>query len=80
MPRPAVLAFVLAALITLPLADSLFQMPIQVSDSLEAIVASARYRSTSARLRRVVLGPCSCGSIHHAKPAQSRSRARPVGE
>jgi hypothetical protein len=50
MPRPAVLAFVLAALITLPLADSLFQMPIQVSDSLEAIVTGAKYRSTAALL------------------------------
>jgi len=46
---PRVLAWVLAALIALPLADSLFQIPIQVSDSLEPIVISARYNS-AARL------------------------------
>ena len=43
--RPAVLAFLLAALITLPLADSVFQIPIQVSDSLEAIVIATKYSS-----------------------------------
>jgi hypothetical protein len=47
VPRltPAALAFLLAALITLPLADSLFRIPIQVSDSLEAIVTGAKYQS-----------------------------------
>jgi hypothetical protein len=44
--RPAALALLLAALITLPLADSLFQIPIQVSDSLEPIVIGARYPSS----------------------------------
>ena len=44
--KPAVLALLLAALITLPLADSVFQVPIQVSDSLEAIVIGARYPSS----------------------------------
>jgi hypothetical protein len=43
--RPAVLAFLLAGVITLPLADSVFQIPIQVSDSLEAIVIATRYSS-----------------------------------
>ena len=43
--HPAALAFLLAALITLPLADSVFQIPIQVSDSLEAIVIATRYPS-----------------------------------
>ena len=47
---PAVFAFLLAALITLPLADSLFRMPIQVSDSLEAIVIGAKYPSLTALL------------------------------
>jgi hypothetical protein len=44
--RPAVLALLLAALITLPLADSVFEIPIQVSDSLEAIVIGTRYPSS----------------------------------
>jgi len=44
--KPAVLALLLAALITLPLADSVFQVPIQVSDSLEAIVIGAKYPSS----------------------------------
>jgi hypothetical protein len=44
--KPAVLAVLLAALITLPLAESVFQIPIQVSDSLEAIVIGAKYPSS----------------------------------
>src|SRR6266850_1180056 len=44
--KPRVLAYLLAALITLPLADSVFQVPVQVSDSLEAIVISATYPTT----------------------------------
>ncbi len=43
--RPPILAFLLAALITLPLADSVFRIPIQVSDSLEAIVIATKYSS-----------------------------------
>ena len=43
---PAALAVVLAALITIPLADSLYRIPIQVSDSLEPIVIAAKYDST----------------------------------
>jgi len=39
------LAIVLAALITMPLADSLYRVPIQVSDSLEPIVIAAKYDS-----------------------------------
>ena len=43
---PATLAAVLlAALITIPLADSLYRVPIQVSDSLEPIVIAAKYDS-----------------------------------
>lgn len=45
-PAPAALSFLLAALITLPLADSVFQIPIQVSDSLEAIVIGAQHQSS----------------------------------
>ena len=48
--KPAVLALLLAALITLPLADSVFHIPIQVSDSLEAIVIAARYSSPGTLL------------------------------
>jgi hypothetical protein len=39
------LAIVLATLITVPLADSLYRVPIQVSDSLEPIVIAAKYDS-----------------------------------
>jgi hypothetical protein len=39
------LALVLATLITMPLADSLYRIPIQVSDSLEPIVIAAKYDS-----------------------------------
>jgi hypothetical protein len=39
------LAIVLATLITMPLADSLYRVPIQVSDSLEPIVIAAKYDS-----------------------------------
>ena len=44
------IAWLLAALITLPLAGSLFQLPIQVSDSLEAIVISTKYATASQLL------------------------------
>ncbi len=44
--KPAAFALLLAALITLPLADSVFQVPVQVSDSLEAIVIGAKYPSS----------------------------------
>ena len=47
----AILSFVIAALITIPLADSVFQIPIQVSDSLEAIVTSAKYSTTPRLLK-----------------------------
>ena len=43
-------AIVLAALITVPLAQSLYQIPIQVSDSLEPIVVAA----TAASVRELV--------------------------
>jgi uncharacterized protein (DUF697 family) len=36
------LAAVLATLITIPIADSLYRVPIQVSDSLEPIVIAAK--------------------------------------
>jgi hypothetical protein len=39
------LAIVLATLITMPLADSLYRVPIQVSDSLEPILIAAKYDS-----------------------------------
>jgi len=39
------LAVVLATLMTLPLADSLYRVPIQVSDSLEPLVIAAKYDS-----------------------------------
>jgi hypothetical protein len=42
---PWQLAVLLAALITIPLADSLYRVPIQVSDSLEPIVIAAKYDS-----------------------------------
>ena len=38
-------AIVLATLMTMPLADSLYRIPIQVSDSLEPIVIAAKYDS-----------------------------------
>jgi hypothetical protein len=41
----ALLAVLLAALITIPLADSVYRVPIQVSDSLEPIVIAAKYDS-----------------------------------
>ena len=40
------IAWLLAALITLPLAESLYQVPIQVSDSLEPVVIAATAAST----------------------------------
>ena len=40
--RVTILAFLVAVLITLPLASSVFQIPIQVSDSLEAIVIATK--------------------------------------
>jgi hypothetical protein len=45
------LAVFFAALITLPLADSLYRVPIQVSDSLEPIVIAATYDSAGHLLR-----------------------------
>jgi hypothetical protein len=48
---PRAIACLLAVLITLPLADSVFQVPIQVSDSLEPIVISAKYSTTSRLLQ-----------------------------
>jgi hypothetical protein len=50
LKQPALFGFLLAALITLPLAGSVFQVPIQVSDSLEAIVIAAKYSSASQLL------------------------------
>jgi hypothetical protein len=45
------LAVLLATLITMPLADSLYRVPIQVSDSLEPIVIAAKYDSAQHLLR-----------------------------
>src|SRR5262245_22216464 len=47
---PSILAIVIAATITIPFAQSLFQVPIQVSDSLEAIVIATKYQSTGQML------------------------------
>ena len=41
--RVTALSYLLAAVVTVPLADSLVQVPIQVSDSLEPMVIAARY-------------------------------------
>src|SRR3954463_7944441 len=48
--RPALAAFLLALLITAPIADGVFQIPIQVSDSLEAIAIAVKYPSSSKLL------------------------------
>jgi hypothetical protein len=48
---PAVPAVLLAALITIPLADSVYRIPIQVSDSLEPIVIAAKYDSAGHLFR-----------------------------
>lgn len=45
LAAPAAVAFLMAALVTLPLADSVFRIPIQVSDSLGAIVIGAESQS-----------------------------------
>jgi hypothetical protein len=45
------LAVLFATLITIPLADSLYRVPIQVSDSLEPIVIATTYDSTVHLLR-----------------------------
>jgi hypothetical protein len=45
------LVVLLAALITIPLADSLYRIPIQVSDSLEPIVIAAKYDSARQLLQ-----------------------------
>ena len=45
-PVARLVSFILAALITIPIADSLYRIPIQVSDSLEAIVIATKYHST----------------------------------
>ena len=45
------LAIVLATLMTMPLADGLYRIPIQVSDSLEPIVIAAKYDSAQHLLR-----------------------------
>jgi hypothetical protein len=50
LKSPPVVALVLAALITLPLAESLYQVPIQVSDSLEPIVIAATASSVGQLL------------------------------
>jgi hypothetical protein len=47
---PAVTAFLLALLITAPIADGVFQIPVQVSDSLEAISIAVKYPSSSKLL------------------------------
>ncbi len=44
--KPAALAMLMAALVTVPLAESVFRVPIQVSDSLDAIVIGAKYPSS----------------------------------
>jgi hypothetical protein len=45
-----IVAFLLALLITAPIADSVFQIPVQVSDSLEAIVIAVKAPSSSKLL------------------------------
>jgi hypothetical protein len=47
MMKSRAIAWLLAALITLPIAASVFNIPIQVSDSLEAIVISTKYQAAS---------------------------------
>lgn len=52
--KATLLSLVIAALITIPLADSLYRVPIQVSDSLEPIVVSARADSTMSLLKNSI--------------------------
>src|SRR5438067_813071 len=47
---PSVIAFLFALLVTAPIADGVFQIPIQVSDSLEAIAIAVKYPSSSKLL------------------------------
>ena len=49
--KAALLALAIAALITIPLANSLYRVPIQVSDSLEPIVVAATAASTISLLK-----------------------------
>ncbi|PYR72570.1 MAG: hypothetical protein DMF87_27725 [Acidobacteria bacterium] len=49
--KPQIIAWIVAAALALPIAHSVFRIPIQVSDSLEPIVISARYPNTAALLR-----------------------------
>jgi len=50
LKSPRTVAVVLATLITLPLAESLYQVPVQVSDSLEPIVIAATASSAGQLL------------------------------
>jgi len=49
--RATLLSLVIAALITIPLADGLYRVPIQVSDSLEPIVVAQKADSTLSLLK-----------------------------
>jgi hypothetical protein len=52
LTSPKVLAAVLATLITIPLVDSLYQIPVQVSDSLEPITIAATASSVGQLVRQ----------------------------
>lgn len=52
--KPRAITWVLAALITIPLARSVFAIPIQVGDSLEPIVISAKYATVAQLLAESV--------------------------
>jgi hypothetical protein len=52
--RATLLSLVIAALITIPLADGLYRIPIQVSDSLEPIVVAQEADSTLSLLKNSV--------------------------
>src|SRR5947207_10731312 len=52
--RATLLSLVIAALITIPLADGLYRIPIQVSDSLEPIVVAQKADSTLSLLKNSI--------------------------
>src|ERR1043165_959824 len=52
--KATLLSLVIAALITIPLANSLYRVPIQVSDSLEPIVVAAKADSTISLLKESI--------------------------
>jgi len=52
--RATLLSLVIAALITIPLADGLYRIPVQVSDSLEPIVVAHKADSTLSLLKNSI--------------------------